>query len=1141
MHGPSPEPEATEPPEPPLRIEGGLGPAIVAVAARIARGVWPRPVAVVAAEEEDAAAWADGLALLLGPCRVERLPPGPKDPTLPVLPDPVLEARRTAALAALAGARAGSVVVGSAAAWTRRTVPPEILAARTVDLAEGTVADRDAVVAALVAAGYRRVPVVGDPGDLAVRGGLVDVAPPDRTEGVRIEWFGDEIESVRTFDLATQRSGASLGRVRLCAVRETLVTDPAGLRARIAEAADALDLPSRLVREVAERAVSGDPAAPWPALLPILHGRAVPVYEHAPSEVLWIVADPARVAARHRSLVRALEAAVERARVAPAFALPAAAYVADPDAFEGWLDRAHVVTGLADGTRRATLAVRTAPTASLVAGLGDVRRGRQALAEVLEQARPFGERTRWVLAAPSARRAAALAAAFEDGPAVAVHDGDGPRDPGALAPGIHAVVGRFPATCAVAGEDLVVVGHRELFGEGSGAVAPPRRRGIVEAGRLRRGDPVVHRLHGIGRFEGLVRLSLRGTVEEFARIVYAGGDKLYLPVLRIGEIEPYVGTGDRPPKLDRLGGHTFARRKAKVRADVAGLAEALLRLYAERAARTRPPYPGPDAGDDAFAATFPFEETPDQREAIEAVHADLSGPRPMDRLVCGDVGFGKTEVALRAIFRVAAAGRQVALLAPTTVLARQHEKTLRDRLEPFGLVVAGLHRFAPAKVRRSVVEGLRAGRVDVVVGTHRLLQKDVRFARLGLVVVDEEQRFGVRHKERLAMLRADVDVLALSATPIPRTLHMALSGLRDVSLLSTPPPDRLAVETILAAEDDRLVADAVEEEIGRGGQVFFVVPRILDLEPWRARLARVVPGARVAVAHGRMPAKALETAMLDFVEGRADVLLCTTIAENGLDIPRANTLVVAGAHRFGLSQLHQLRGRVGRSHVKARAYLLVPNLAGLGGTALGRLSAVVDHSDLGAGFDIARRDLELRGAGELLGKRQSGALAGVGFSTYARLLEEAVAGLEGRVLPDETAPEVAADVPAHVPEAYLPDPVLRLDVYRTFAAARTVADVTAAAEAVEDRFGRLPPEAEAFVELSKWQVAGRAVGAESIELARGRLVVRLAPGADQTPFRTEPWRLSAREPVARAEIGADGGALARATDLLVRAAATPRG
>ncbi|RMG93263.1 MAG: transcription-repair coupling factor [Deltaproteobacteria bacterium] len=1140
MDATSPSPTPRDDATARLHVEAAAGPAIVEIAARI-DGPWAnRPVRIVVPESDDARAWADGLATLLGAVRVHELEEGPADPTLPTFEEPSVQARRVAGVWAAADVGPG-VVVGTVAAWARTTVPSRVLLDRRVDLSVGQVVDRDDVVARLVDAGYRRVPLVTDPGDLAVRGGIVDVHPPTAEAGVRIEWFGDEIESMRTFDVHTQRSLEPIASVGLGLVRENLVTDPAGFRARVAAAADALDLPSRLVRDVVAQVERSDPETPWAAIGPLLHAAAEPVFAHVPEGAVWVVVDPARTLARHRQVVRVLEAAVERARAVQGFAAPAAAYTAPPASCEALVTRAQVAVGIGDETGRARLAVEVASTQHLVADLARVRRGEGALAQVLAKARPFGPATRTIVAVSSRRRLEDFVRIVGPEFPVCVHADEKARGLAAYEPGVHAVVGRFAETCAVPAHGLVVVGHRDLFGDHVARGSPRRRTNLARLGRLRAGDHVVHRLHGIGRFEGLVRLTLRGTTEEFARIVYAGGDKLYLPVLRIGEIEPYVGAGEKPPPLDRLGGQTFARRKRKVEADVAGLAEALLRLYADRAARTRPAYPEPDAHDAAFAASFPFEETPDQLAAIDAVHADLSAPRPMDRLVCGDVGFGKTEVALRAIFRVAASGRQVALLAPTTVLARQHERTLEARLEPFGLTVAGLHRFVPAPRRRRILEELREGSVDVVVGTHRLLQKDVRFRRLGLVVIDEEQRFGVRHKERLAMLRTDVDVLSLSATPIPRTLHMALSGLRDVSLLSTPPPDRLAVATSLAREDDRLVADAIRTEVARGGQVFFVVPRILDLEPWRVRLADVVPEVSVAVAHGKMPARRLEAAMLDFVEGRADVLLCTTIAENGLDIPRANTLIVAGAHRFGLAQLHQLRGRVGRSHVRARAYLLVPNLAGLSAEALARLSAVVDHSDLGAGFDIARRDLELRGAGELLGKRQSGSIARIGFSAYAHLLEEAVARLDGRVLPDEATPEVAADVSAYLPDAYLPDPVLRLEFYRALADARGIADVDEVALAMEDRFGRPPPEAVAFFELSKWQALGRTLGVESVEVRGATLAVRCPPGPATARFAEAPWT-SRPDGLVRATLRHRGDArLREVTALLAAAAATAAG
>ena len=576
----------------------------------------------------------------------------------------------------------------------------------------------------------------------------------------------------------------------------------------------------------------------------------------------------------------------------------------------------------------------------------------------------------------------------------------------------------------------------------------------------------MHAEHGIGRYLGLQHKQVGANTVDLLCVEYAGGDKLYLPVYRLNQIQKFTG-GDGTPKLDRLGGQTFAKTKAKVAKNLRQMADELLRLYAER--RAAPGEATPPVDDDyrAFEATFPFDETPDQARAIAEVDRDLEAERPMDRLVCGDVGFGKTEVAIRAAFRVAASGRQVAVLCPTTVLAQQHYLNFKHRFEASALEVRALSRFQSKADQDATMRGLREGKVDVVVGTHRLLSKDIHFKHLGLLVVDEEQRFGVTHKERIKALRLNVDVLTLSATPIPRTLQMAVSGLRDMSIITTPPADRRSIRTIVTRHDDNVVRDAVTREIGRGGQVFYVYNRVEGLYERAARLAQLLPSARICVAHGQMGEHALEQAMFDFVEGRFDILCATAIIESGLDIPRANTMIVDRADMFGLSQLYQLRGRVGRSKERAYCYLVVPPQNAMTDEARARIEALERHTELGSGFQIASLDLELRGSGDLLGPDQSGNVASVGFELFCQMLDEAVHELRGEVVVHEVDPEMSFDCDAMLPEDYVGDIGVRLSLYKRLASASGPEDVDDLAVEMEDRFGAPPPEARRLVHLMR--------------------------------------------------------------------------
>ncbi len=608
-------------------------------------------------------------------------------------------------------------------------------------------------------------------------------------------------------------------------------------------------------------------------------------------------------------------------------------------------------------------------------------------------------------------------------------------------------------------ERLAVVTEEEIFG-------PRQRRrprlslmesaAIEGLAQLAPGDPLVHAEHGIGVYRGLVPLELGGASGEFLRLEYEGGDRLFVPVHRLNLIQRYVGADGHAPRIDRLGGSTWEKAKRSVRRSIRDMAQELLAVHAARELAEGHAYAPRDRHLEEFEATFPYEETPDQLAAIEDVLADLHRPRPMDRLVCGDVGYGKTEVAVRAAFRVVMEGKQVAVLVPTTILAQQHEETFRKRFEGHPVRIESLSRFRSAKEAKVVLEGLLLGTVDIVIGTHRLLQKSVRFRDLGLLVIDEEHRFGVSHKERLKQLKKTVDVLTLTATPIPRTLQLAFAGIRELSVIQTPPVDRLSIRTQLCRFSDQVIREAILREVRRGGQVFFVHNRVQTIDAMAEHLARVVPEVKVLVAHGQMKESELEKRMLAFMHGEADVLLCTTIVESGLDIPRANTILVNRADTFGLAQLYQLRGRVGRSSHRAYAYLLVPSEDGLTGDAERRLQAIQDLAELGSGFRLASMDLEIRGAGNLLGAEQSGNLAALGYDAYMQMLEETIDELRGQVRETEVDPEIRLPVAARLPEEFVPDVSQRLVLYKRLASSREDADVDRIRDEILDRFGHLP-------------------------------------------------------------------------------------
>jgi transcription-repair coupling factor (superfamily II helicase) len=681
------------------------------------------------------------------------------------------------------------------------------------------------------------------------------------------------------------------------------------------------------------------------------------------------------------------------------------------------------------------------------------------------------------------------------------------------APTVETLLGPEPLAVLVAGVHagfecpglgLVCLTETELFGHRrTRRRRPAYQRGAAIAAftDLAPGDLVVHVEHGIGRYHGLSTLTVDGQPADYLLLEYAEGARLYLPVQRMAAVTKYVGTGEGAPRLDKLGGTTWQRTKESVRASLREMAQELLRLYAERQVVEGVAI-GPDTPwQHEFEAAFSFEETPDQLEAIRQVKADLERGQPMDRLVCGDVGYGKTEVAMRAALKVALDGHQVAVLVPTTILAEQHWNTFRERLAPYPVRVEMLSRFRSAKAQKAVLAGLAAGTVDVVIGTHRLLSRDVAFKDLGLLVVDEEHRFGVSHKERLKQLRKTVHVLTLTATPIPRTLSMAMSGIRDLSVIETPPADRLAVETVVCRFDPQVIKEAIERELGRGGQVFVVHNRIQSLPSLVRLIERLVPRARIAVAHGQMREATLERSMLAYVDGAYDVLVSTAIIESGLDIPASNTIIINRADRLGLAQLYQLRGRVGRDRFQAYAYLLIPADGRVDETAAKRLRVVQELTALGSGLKVALRDMEIRGAGNLLGAQQHGQIEAVGFDLYLKLLEQAVGELRGERVEEEVDPIVTVDTAAYLPEGYVGEAAQRLSLYKRLAGIATAAEIADVGRELRDRFGPLPEPAARLLDVVALRLEARALRMERLEVRGGRALLTFAATTPVTPQR----------------------------------------
>jgi len=1046
-------------------------------------------------------------ALRGGGARVRMFPSLEADPYQEMAPHLKAACDRVEALRALRDPGA-AIVVAPVRALIYPLPAPSTFDIATFDLRPGMPQRPDDLSGALLGAGYVRVDLVAEIGEFSRRGGIIDLFPPDAALPLRAEFWGEEIESLRRFDPATQRSGEQVTSARVPPVREYPWDAAALERLRLALEA------RRTARRGARAALAADDLAEKVEAL--ASGRTFPGFEacvrlvdNAPASLLDY-ASGALVAAWEESRVHSeLEAVYVEMHAGLDFTEsfgmpPPEELLVERAALLGAARRARLrLSELALDEKGAVLRVNCAPVRAYHARLQD-------LAKDLDQAAPGTTTVCLMDTVGRIERLAEVLGQYGHAPRV-IGPADGTPAPGAPAgtaspagtapPRVIVAPGRLSQGFALAAMGLQVLTEKEVFGEHAERETKRRKVAAFSPGfrDLKVGDLIVHVEHGVGRYGGIFRVGEGASQRDFMLLFYDGNDKLYVPVDRLDLVQRYSGVPGQKGRLDRLGGLGWERTKKRVRRAMEEMAKDLLELYAARAAARGHVF-GPDtAWQREFEDAFPWVITPDQDKAVKDVKGDMERDMPMDRLVCGDVGFGKTEVAMRAAFKAVMEGKQVAVLCPTTILAFQHQSTFRERFASWPTTIEMVSRYRTSKEAAAILEAVAAGKVDILIGTHRLLSKDVRFKELGLLIVDEEQRFGVKHKEAIKAIKKNVDVLTLTATPIPRTLQMSLAGIRDMSVIETPPENRLAIQTAIVPFREGTIGTAIRHELQRGGQVYFVHNRVESIGSMANFLRRIVPEVKVAVAHGQMNEHTLERTMMAFLQAEADILLATTIIENGLDIPRVNTIIVNRADRFGLAQLYQLRGRVGRSDRRAYAYFMVPARKSLTDIARRRLKALQEFTELGSGFRIAAMDLEIRGAGNLLGGEQSGHIAAVGFEMYVSLLERAVRELKGEAPPPETKVTINLGIDIRLPEEYVADFGDRLVLYKEIASAPDEAALNRIRDRARDLYGEPPPQADRLLALALLRIEADSTRVKSIDLTRGGVQLTFAPEAPPTP------------------------------------------
>ncbi|MDY0091872.1 MAG: transcription-repair coupling factor [Candidatus Vecturithrix sp.] len=1038
------------------------------------------------------------------------------------------------------------IVVAPVDALMQRTLPRRALNEFTILLGVGEELDRAVLTTALIDTGYKHTHLVENRGEFSVRGGIVDIFPSLSQNPIRLEFFGDEIEAIREFDPETQRSYQAQEMVFLLPMCEIVLTDSTCAAAKeqieqhVSEAGASFNALKMLMDHIDQKIFF--PGIEWYA--PYFHGKLETLFDYLSAETLVFLDEFSEIENACRTFQHTIERnfrqTEERGFLVPS---PEKFFLSSDDLINQIQQRQHITlqflelhNALTLGEKQGDLAHATEPVSrynvptrsinwayTALSHERDVEEKEQHIAATTARLREWLEDGQQIVIASYTEHQAKRLTEILHEHHVPTHLIGEPQPTQQLkelqeknrseSSEALIIVGTLNCGFIFPLQRLILLNEDELLSKKTVRRRHLQRKPVksqMTLGELELNDYVVHVDHGIGVYLGLKKITVQRIAMECLHLEYSGGDKLYVPIDRLDLVQKYKGADQRRPKIDKLGGTNWARVKERVKASVEKMAQNLLEIYAARQALPGQQFSIDDHFYREFEASFEYEETPDQAKAIEAVARDMDSPKPMDRLVCGDVGYGKTEVAMRAAFRAVLNGKQVALLVPTTLLAQQHYQTFSVRLAPYPLNIGLLSRFKTRKEQQEIVKGVKEGTIDIVIGTHRLLQSDIDFKDLGLVIIDEEQRFGVSHKEKIRQYRKLVDVLTLTATPIPRTLHMSLMGVRDLSIIETPPEGRLAVRTYVLRFDDDVIYEAINNELQRGGQVFFIHNKVETIDGIALRVSRVVPHARVAVAHGQMKEHELEKIMLRFINKEIDVLVSTTIVESGLDIPSVNTIIINRAHEFGLSQLYQLRGRIGRSKERAHAYLLIPDEKLLSSDAKKRLRVIQELSELGSGFRLATHDLEIRGAGNLLGAEQTGHIAALGFDMYCQIIDQTVKEMQGIPLNEEFYPQIDMQVSAHFPEEYIPDIHQRLEMYKRLMSSKDYSELMDVEEEIQDRYGKLPQEAQNIVLLAELKLLAVQLRIQQIQAVEGPSVKVLFD--DSSPVSPEQIRRVIKHP-----------------------------
>lgn len=1064
--------------------------------------------AVVADSNTDLDVWASDLGFW-SDAAVTGIPSFEADPYSGVSPHAETQERRALSLWQIANG-GGELVVLSARSLIQRTPGVDEIRSLGCELIRDSDIPPQQLVNKLIAGGYVREDPIFGPGQFSLRGGIIDIWSPDAEQPVRVEFFGDTVDSVRVFDPETQLSVEHLKRVSIAPMREFAVTQQ-DLKDWAFFAGDRFK-DGKFRRNLKDRtdfAAEGETFSGWEFLLPLVRPHAATLFDHL-SDHIFVIDEPVAIEQTLTTLYRHFEKGFESVTEAGDVGLAPKELFLQPRELREALDARRMIELRSLG--------RTAAATDEDFVLPSNTHGDGPLFLFSTSAKS----TEIEVLARSTRNFHGDVQAFtrEFLPdAIVVMQTHGMaerltemlRDYSVFLPLDAVKIGSLSSGFEIPSDDLTVFTEHDIFGETTAAAETSRKPVTVKSRKsklgafisdfrdLKPGDFVVHVDHGIGRFDGLQTISSQGMDREFMLLIYADDAKLFVPVERMDLVSRYSSGEATSPSLDRLGGIGWQKTKAKAKRAMRDMADELLKLYAERKLVRGHAFPPDAPWQHEFEDAFPYDLTTDQASAIEEVKEDMETPVPMDRLIIGDVGYGKTEVAMRAAFKAVMDGKQAAILTPTTVLAYQHYETFKKRFAAFPVKVDLLSRFRSTKEQKTVAEAAGNGEVDVLIGTHRLLSNDVKMPKLGLVVVDEEQRFGVGHKEKLKQLKKKVDVLTLSATPIPRTLNMSLLGMRDMSVIETPPRDRLAINTQVVQFSEGVIRSAIELELSRNGQIFFIHNRVESIEAIAALIQKIVPNARIAIGHGQMNEKEMEQVMLDFIDYKYDVLVATTIIENGIDIPRANTIIINRADNYGLSQLYQLRGRVGRSNRRAYAYLLIPSELELTPIARRRLSAIREFSDLGAGFRLAALDLELRGAGNILGGQQSGHLDALGFDLYTKMLERTIAELRGDEIADETSVSINLGIDVSIPKEYIAEASQRLRTYKRISSAESEEALIQIHAEIEDRYGRIPRSVENLFEYGRLRKLADEIHIVSIDRSKDGFAIKLSETAKILP------------------------------------------